>query len=382
MAQKTIFLSVGDESGDLHASNLMRAVLARGREVAFVGFGMGRMAAVGMETLGGRDEQGGAMWLHNVLRAGRFRRRLGMCREVFRDRRPDLVVLVDFGGFNFYVARAATAAGIPVLYYILPQVWAHGRYRLKKVRKWVTRSLVIYPFEPELYRAYGVDAEYVGHPLFDELARQPVTAEEVEHIRREVGGRIVALFPGSRRQEVRANLPVMLSACARVRESHPDVRFALISPSEVRGTIEGMLRDGGVQVALPQARPVALARAAELCLTKSGTITLEIASQLTPMIIFYRLSGFVYFLARGISHTPWVGIVNNLAGRMVCPEKAMPRPDVGWVTKHALEVLGSRERYEDYRRDLEKVMGDFARPGASERAAQVALEMVENARRD
>ena len=376
MAHKTIFLSVGDESGDLHASNLMGAMRALDPDVTFVGLGMQRMMAEGMAPIGRRDQFSSAMWLHNVLRLREFRRRLALCRDVFKTRRPDLVVLVDFGGFNLFVAREATAAGIPVLYYILPQLWAHGFYRIKKIKKWVTKSLVIYPFEPDLYRRYGLEVQYVGHPLFDELAQRPPDQERVEEIRRSVGGRVVALFPGSRRQEVRANLPLMLKSCVRIKEEFPDVAFASVCPDRMRPLVHEILKGSGCEVALPDARPTELARAAALCITKSGTITLEIASRLRPMVIFYRVNGFLYFLGRGIARTRYIALVNSLAGRMICPEMPMWRPDLTWLTARSLELLRGGERYERCRRELEAVMSGFARPGASERAAQVALEMA------
>lgn len=376
MAQKNILLSVGDESGDLHASNLMRAIRVQDADVAFFGLGMQRMKAEGMEPLEQHEERGGAMWLHNVLRLREFRRRLGVCTEAFRARRPDLVVLVDFGGFNLYVARAAAEAGIPVLYYILPQLWAHGLYRIKKIKKWVTKSLVIYPFEPELYRRHGLEAQYVGHPLFDELERRPPDEQRVEHVRRTAGGRVVALFPGSRLQEVRANLPLMLKSCARIKGELPGVGFASVCPEGVRPFVREILRRSECEVALPDVRPVELAQAASLCITKSGTITLEVASQLCPMVILYCMSPFLWFLGMGVSATPHIGLVNALAGRVICPEMAMWRPDVDWLAGQSLALLRDEKLHARCRRELQELMSDFARPGASERAARVALEMV------
>jgi len=377
MAPKTIFISVGDDSGDLHASNFMRAVRARDASVEFVGFGMERMKAAGLKPLGeGQEDRGSAMWLHNVLRFAEFGRRLAACRRFFRERRPDLVVLVDFGGFNMFVAKAAARAGIPVLYYILPQLWAHGRYRIKKVRKWVTRPLVIYPFEPELYRRCGVEVEYVGHPLFDELSRTPPDESKAAELRRAMGERLIALFPGSRRQEVRANLPIMLAACSALSREFPDATFAAVTPPRVRPVAQEILRGAACRVELLDVPPVLLAHAARLCITKSGTITLEVASQLRPMVIFYRVGAFPYFLARGVAQTPYIGLVNTLAGRMVCPEKVMWRAEPTWVAVRAREFLRDPSRYERCRSDLARVMEGFARPGASERAARVALELL------
>ncbi len=371
-----MFFSVGDDSGDLHASNLMRAIRALDSDVSFVGLGMRRMLAAGLEPLAEEDARGSALALHYVWRIGQFRRRFELCRRLFRERRPDLVVLVDFGGFNLYLARAATAAGIPVLYYILPQVWAHGRYRLKKIRKWVTRALVVYPFEPALYRSYGVEAQYVGHPLFDELEQAPPSEDKVNELRASLGQQVVGLFPGSRRQEVQTNLPVMLKSAARIRQELPQVRFATVCPEKVRPLVRGILQGGGPEVALPGVRPVELARASVLCVAKPGTITLEIASQLTPMIVFYRLSGVLYFLLQGILQTPYLSIVNKLADRVICPEKLMWKPEPNWVAGRALKLLADREQYERCRRDLRALMEGFARPGASGRAARVAVDMA------
>jgi lipid-A-disaccharide synthase len=377
MGGSKIFLSVGDESGDLHASNLMRAVRALEPSVVFTGFGMRRMVQAGLEQLDADEESpGGAMWLYNIFHAARFQRRLDACRKLFRTSPPDLVVLVNFGGFNLYVAKAASRAGIPVLYYILPQVWAHGTYRLKKIRRWVTKALVIYPFEPALYRRFGVEAEYVGHPLFDELARSPVTDEEVQRVKSGVGGRIVALFPGSRKQEVGANLPLMLRACREVQRGCPEVRFALICPEPLRLLAGQLISRQAVEVSLSDARPVALARAADVCLTKSGTITLEIASQLCPAVILYRLHPFLLFVAHGLAETPYIGIVNSLAGRMVCPERPMARADSAWAADRVLELLLDQSRRDECRRGIASAIEPIAKPGASERAARAALELL------
>ncbi|MHC4593192.1 MAG: glycosyltransferase family protein, partial [Planctomycetota bacterium] len=227
MAGKRIFLSVGDDSGDLHGAGLMRAIRKLDPDVGFSGFGMARMVEAGLEPIEADGQQDSAMWLHNVLRIGRFRRRLARCRAHFESRPPDLVVPVDFGGFNLYVCREAARLGLPVFYYIPPQVWAHGRYRLKKLRKWVTRAGLIYPFEPWLYSRYGVEAEYVGHPFFDQLESRPPSEQVVTDLRGRFGDCLIGVFPGSRRQEIRANLPIIVESCRRIRAAVPEAAFAL-----------------------------------------------------------------------------------------------------------------------------------------------------------
>jgi len=376
MSPLSLFISAGDASGDLHAANLMAALRELEPQARFAGLGLDRMRGAGLEPIEGAGITGGSLGMGNLLRLLEHRRRLVNCRRFLRERRPDAVVLVDYGGFNLYLARAAARLGIPVVYYILPQMWAHGRYRLKKVRKWVTLSLAIYPFEPPLYRACGVEALYVGHPLFDELHRRPPGRERVEELRRALGERLVALFPGSRRHEVQAHLPLMLRAASLLAGRFPDARFATVVPGYLEAVAEPMLARADVEVAMPRVRTVELARAARLCITKSGTITLEIGSQLTPMVIMYRMNPFAAFFARGLGQTPFFGLVNSLAGRMVCPERLMWKDEPGWLAARAVELLDSPRAYERCRAGLRDAMDGFARPGASERAARAILGLL------
>ena len=376
----TIFLSAGDDSGDLHAANVMRSIRETRPKVRFTGLGMDRMAEAGLEPLAEDGPSDSAMWLHNALRVGSFRARLNRCRKLFRENPPGLVMLVDFGGFNLYVARAAQQQNIPVLYYILPQVWAHGRYRLKKIRKWVDRPLVIYPFEPPIYRQYGVEAEYVGHPLFDELDRNGPGDEEVQRLRAVLGERTVALFPGSRRQEIKANLPIMLEAGTRLKGRFGDLSFAAVVPPAVRSLVEEMSAEAELEVLLPDARAVVLARCAEICLTKSGTITLEIASQHTPMVIFYRINPLLYFLGSGVKQTRYFGLINVLAGREICPERSMYRDEPDWVAERAGELLGDAGKHEQCRNEIRRAIAPIARPGASEAAARAAVDLLGDSR--
>jgi lipid-A-disaccharide synthase len=378
MDDREIFFSVGDDSGDLHAANLMEAMRKLEPALRFSGIGMDRMARAGLEPLQAAGAGGSAMWLHNLLRLGDYRRRLALCAERFQRRPPDLVVPVDFGGFNLCLCRAAAARGIPVFYYIPPQVWAHGRYRLKKLRKWTTRCGLIYPFELDLYRRHGVEAEYVGHPLFDELERHPPGPEAIRRLRDRFGPDLVGLFPGSRRQEVRAHFPLMLEACRRIRREVPAAAFAVLCAPPMRALAEELLAGAGdgVAVLLEDVRPAELAAASRLCIAKSGTITLEIASQGTPMVVVYRATPLVAFLGNGLSDTPYMGLVNVLAGREVCPERPMWRDEPEWLAGQALRLLRDARSEEACRRGIAEALSEVARPGASARAARSALELI------
>ncbi len=353
----------------------MRAMRRLHADVEFVGFGMERMEEVGLHPLD--EHRHSALWFANLLHVGRFRRRLSLCRQALRAGEIDLVVPVDYGGFNMYLCRAAKRYGIPVFYFIPPQVWAHGRYRLKKLRKWTDRVALIYPFEVPLYERYGVEARYVGHPLFDEIEEQPPSPQVVSALRDRFGRRLIGVFPGSREQEIEAHLPLIVECCRRVGARIRGVQFALLCPRKLRPQLASMLTETGIGVAmLEEVRPIELARAAYACITKSGTVTLEIASQGTPMVIFYRPSPIVYFLACGLSDTPYFGVVNALAGREICAEKAILKEDADWLTEQALSLLGNPDVYSACRRAIQQTLEGFARPGACDRAARYALELL------
>jgi lipid-A-disaccharide synthase len=287
-----------------------------------------------------------------------------------------LVVPVDFGGFNICLCREAARRGVPVFYYIPPQVWAHGRYRLKKLRKWTTRCGLIYPFEAPLYRRWGVEAEYVGHPLFDEIEQSPPSEEAVAELKDRFGANLIGVFPGSRRQEVRAHVPMLIEACRRIRRTVADARFALLCPAEVGGLVADLLPEEAGLDLIEGVTPVELARASRLCIAKSGTVTLEIASQGTPTVVFYRAMAFAAFMGYGLADTPYMCTVNVLAGRMICPERLMVRPRPDWLAEQALRPLGDPTAHEGCRADIARALRGFDRPGASVRAARSALSLV------
>lgn len=355
----------------------MKVLRGRYPDIAFTGVGLSRMSAQGLQPVHDEESPDGSMWLHNLLKLRYFRRLLGSCRAYLQSTPPDLVILVDYGGFNMYVARAASEAGVPVLYYIPPQVWAHGGHRAKKLQKWVDRLAVIYPFEQEFYRDRGIEADYVGHPLFDELDENPPRDQKVEELRSEDRCKIVGLFPGSRAQEVRRHLPVALDACVRIADRWPGARFPVVCPPGVEELAREMTADReALRIEFADASPSEVARAASLCLTKSGTVTLELASQECPMVIFYRVSPFSYFIASGLRTSDHIGLVNELAGRTVCSERLMWRKNSAWLAEEALELGSDPARYEECRKSLQGVMEDFARPGASENAADIVTDMI------
>jgi lipid-A-disaccharide synthase len=217
----------------------------------------------------------------------------------------------------------------------------------------------------------------VGHPLFDELAEEPPDEEVVANLQSDDKPRVIGLFPGSRTQEVTRHLPVMLTSCRTLQKQLGGLSFALVCPEAVREPVERILQEKEMEVALPDTRAIELARAADLCLTKSGTITLEIASQHCPMVIFYRVSAFSWFLASGL-RPEFLSLVNTLAGDNICPEKLMWRDDREWLATQASKLLMDSDARDICIRNLKQVMKPIAHPGASEKTAELALEMADH----
>jgi len=306
-----VLLSAGEASGDAHAAALARAVLAARPDARLRGIGGPRMAEAGVELLG--SLQGlQAMGLFEA--AGTIPAHLRALRTIARDLRTrpcDLVVLVDYPGFHRRVAAVAHARGIPVLQYVAPQLWAWGPWRLGGYRRLVTHTAVILPFEEAFFRARGIAATFVGHPLLER------TAPDRETVRRALdlkdGTRVLGVFPGSRASEVRALWPPMREAARHLRATHPDLRVCVAadatSPLPGLGTIAA-LRAGAVDVAV----------AADVAIAKSGTTTLQLALAGTPHVVAYRLHPVTYLAAKRLVTVRWIGLVNLLLDRAVVPE--------------------------------------------------------------
>ena len=317
-----IFFSVGEPSGDLHGANLiadLRRLASAGRQGAHsspieaVGFGGPRMAAAGCELLQEMTELA-VMGLFPVLaKLPRFFELRDRAVAYFRDQRPDAVVLIDFPGFNWHIARAAKEAGIPVFYYGLPQLWAWAPWRTSKVRDYVDHALVKLPFEEAWFRDRGCRATYVGHPYFDELRAQRLDHPFLDRLAMQPG-RLVTILPGSRTQEVKSNLPQLLRAASKVKREVSNVRFAVASYSErhaelARRIVGRSSIDADVHVGYTPE----LILSSQACLACSGSVSLELLYHAIPSVILYRVPWWTYAVVRQLVKVRYITLVNLLA---------------------------------------------------------------------
>jgi len=303
----------GEASGDLHASEVVRALRQLEPDLEMFGIGGDLLAAEGMDVMHHAREMG-IVGLFNVLR------HLPMFRRVFRElmerierEKPDLVFLVDYPEFNLRVAKKCKELGIRVAYFISPQIWAWRQGRVRHIARVVDRMIVIFPFEEEFYRKHNVPVTYVGHPVIEQLAHVQ-RRERSPHTLR------IALLPGSRRMEVRALLPPMLDAIRVLRAEREVDAYIIQAPTIPREELEEIVAKSGVDVRVrPHDRGEGVA-AADIALSSSGTATLEAAVLGTPVVVMYRLSRATYRLGKLLVRVPHFSLVNIIAGMEVVPE--------------------------------------------------------------
>jgi lipid-A-disaccharide synthase len=373
-----IFISAGEPSGDLHAANLIRSIRRRSPGAEFVGYGGPRMAGAGAELLYPLVDLA-VMWFLNVLiNLVTFIRLVFRADRYFRDQRPDAVVLIDYPGLHWWIARRAKARGIPVFYFVPPQLWAWAGWRVKKVRKYVDQVLCSLPFEPEWYQRRGVpDAVYVGHPYFDELAARPLDEGFLsEHRGRP--GRLVAILPGSRTQELRRNLSDMIKAARELARRRPEIRFAVAClhgrHKELAERIIAESGEGAVgaspRIEVFAARTPELIRLARLAWAVSGSVGLELMADGLPSVVLYKVKRFDLWIARPFIKAKYISLVNLLADEEVFPEYLTWRDASGDLVRWALAWLDDTEERARTMVSLEALRRRVAHPGATDRAAE------------
>ncbi|HEY2760913.1 MAG TPA: lipid-A-disaccharide synthase [Pirellulales bacterium] len=340
-----IFFSAGDPSGDLHGANLIRQLCEQRPGVECVGYGGPEMAAAGCKLHADLTALA-VMWVFRVLlNLHKFLDLASRADRYFRHHRPDAVVLIDYPGFNWWIARRAKAHGIPVLYYCPPQIWAWMSRRVKKVRRFVDHVLCALPFEEIWFKEQGCRATFVGHPFFDEVRRQQFD-ENFMVAQRGKPGRIVALLPGSRTQEVEHNLRWFLKAAVMIHSQMPNVRFAVGAFKAHHAQIANRLiaearQTADLPVELFIKKTPELMQLAECCLACSGSVSLELLYYKKPTVVLYWITPFAYrvqnfFRRIGSITVKYITLVNLLSTKNVFPADTTPYDPENPGTERAL----------------------------------------------
>ncbi len=369
-----IFISAAEASADLHGASLMRATLEQCPSARFIGVAGPRMVAAGCRRI--FDMTSHAAMLTGIIgSAGQGIRMLNTIDKYLRRFRFDAAVVIDSPVLHLPVVAKAQAAGIPTLYYIAPQMWAWGTYRIHKLRDRVDGVAVILPFEEAFFRSHGIDATYVGHPLADAVAARPPDQGNVSSIRRQ-GSPVITLLPGSRKQVVASILPDQLAVAERIAEKYPQAVFQVsVASPQVLPIVEEAIGNCHCRVEVSSDRHTELIAAADLVLVASGTTTLEVAFYEKPMIVMYQASRLFYHtIGRWMIHTPYLSLPNILAGSEIVPEFMPYYSSIDPIVDKALHLLGSSEA----RASMSQALSDIVAPMRNTHASATTAKLLLN----
>ena len=389
-----IMFIAGENSGDLHGAKLISELKKLFPDSDFFGFGGDRMERAGMHLVENLAQKlpiiGATQVIKNI---GKIRALLRLAAQLLEARKPDVLVLIDYPGFNLRTSKVARKLDIPVIYYISPQVWAWHKSRLEIIRQNVSKMLVILPFEADMYDREKIPAVFVGHPLqdteIDEIDWKTSAVQSTcsrQLVRESIGASeedtVIGLIPGSRESEIIRHLPVMLGAARIIQQRIPRSRFVLPKATTVPDSLlkKYLDRFSDVKVLVSDKGHQDLRSAMDFAICKSGTSTLEFAIQEIPMVIIYKASWLTGVIARRMVKIPFLGLVNIVAQEEVAPEILQQDATPGNIAERVIALLKSPEKLGEMRRGLAEVKAKLGGPGASKRAATEIAEVIREKR--
>jgi lipid-A-disaccharide synthase len=375
MNTTSIMIIAGEASGDMYGAKLARAIKTRSRDVSLFGIGGSAMRAEGVRLVVDADTISVVGITEVLTRLPRIYRAMGIAKKYLNNRKPALLILIDFPDFNFHVAAIAKKLRIPVLYYISPQIWAWRQNRVKKIKRLVDHMAVILPFEAAFYRKHRVPVSFVGHPLLDCI--RPASGQQSSET--DSSGPVIGLIPGSREKEVSTLLPVMLDAARIIKMSIPAARFVVscaqsINESDVHGVVsqyESTLDIKTVRGAVDQ-----VFKQSQLLVAASGTVTLEAALHGVPTIIIYKVSPLSYWLGKRLIKVKHIGIVNLIAQKELQPELIQDEASPQAIARTATAMIDNPERLKQMKKELVNIRDLLGGTGASDRVARIALNLI------
>ncbi|RLS53252.1 MAG: lipid-A-disaccharide synthase [Planctomycetota bacterium] len=379
------FFSAGEPSGDQHAAFLMRAIQVRCPGARFSGFGGQHLKEAGAEILFPLTDLAVIGFTAVLPLLKKFYDVAHQGRTFLNEQKPDAVILVDFPGFNWHIAKYARQAGIPVYYYCPPQLWAWASWRIRKIRKYVDCVLSVLPFEAEWYRQRNVPVEYVGHPFFDEAAARQLDTAYGEELRRS-GSPVVGLLPGSRGNEVTRNFPLMVEVVRRLHPKYPTVRFpvACYKPVQRDFCATHLQKVGaGLPIDLYLDRTPEIIAASDFCLMVSGSVSLELLARGKPALVMYCVSWLNYLIGKMLVHIRWMSLPNLIVNREMMPEFLCvgkhPQLQIDRMTEQAEQWLSNPQQLAKATEEMQALRQEVVEVGGVATAAQTILRLVAQA---
>ena len=391
-----IFFSVGEPSGDLHGANLIREIKRLDGTVEFVGYGGPKMQQAGCQLHEDLTRLAIMWFLRALLNIGTFWRLLRRADKYFDKERPDAVVLIDYPGFNWWIARSAKSRGIPVFYYGTPQMWAWAGWRVKKMQRYVDHVLCKLPFEVDWYEQRGCNATYVGHPYYDEISNRQLDQRFMAE-QKKCSQPLITILPGSRTQEVQSNLKSFIAVAKKLSDRRPNIRFAVAAYKPMHANMaKAMLSRVAIQAQVHVGKTPELIESAHSCLACSGSVSLELLCHEKPTVIHYRIGRFAFFAQRFFRKVRFITLVNLLATDDRYTDRAeiyqvnrdreqVPYPEYLTCTDktdamvdHLLQWLTDEAEHQRVVTQLRDIKEKYAHPGASVKASTYMISELKD----
>ncbi|HQR08560.1 MAG TPA: lipid-A-disaccharide synthase [Gemmatales bacterium] len=374
-----IFISAGEPSGDLHGSNFAAALRAAVPNVQIDGFGGPRLVAEGQAQLYPLAEHA-VMGISRVIVAlPQFYRLFHQAVKHLETHRPDALVLVDYPGFHWHMAKAAHQRGIPVYWFVPPQIWAWATHRVKRMRKWVDHVFCNLPFETTWYQERGVTCSFIGHPYFDALSKQVLDPTFLAE-QRSRPGRIVALLPGSRTHEVHDNMPMMLRSAQLIQKAEPGVRFLVagFKAQQADWIHEQLKKYPELPIEVHLGRTPEIIHLGEVCLAVSGSVSLELLNATIPTVTVYKVSKMLFPLVKIFKHARYISLINLLAEKELTPEFLVNKDASASMAPLMINWLKDEPSRQATIDQMQQVKQGVARAGACQRAVEHLLELLQS----
>jgi len=366
---KNIVIVAGELSGDIHGASLVKELKNQMPKTNFYGIGGDGMAGEGVMLVGHVRDMAVVGILEVFKSLGKISKTFFALLRLLDEKKPDLVILIDYPDFNLLFARRVKKRNIPIVYFISPQVWAWRSGRINLIKRLINKMLVLFPFEEKLYRKAGLDVSCVGHPLVDEVKTS--SGKDVVKTRLGAQGKqLVAILPGSRLSEVELLLPDMLKAASLIKKSMPEVEFVLplastISPS----TVEKYIQELDFTILIAEKSTYDVVAASDFAIVASGTATLEVAILGTPFVVCYRVNPLSYIVGKLLINVPYIGLANIVAEKQVVPELIQKELTPEAISACVLPVLQSKERAASIRKSLSVVKKKLGDGGAAKKVS-------------
>ena len=374
---KLILIIAGEASADLHGSNLVKYIKKLDTSFRFIGIGGELMREAGVEILFNSSEMAVVGATEVISKIGTIYRAARDIKYILKNSHPDLLILIDYPDFNIHIAHTAKKAGVPVLYFISPQLWAWRKGRVKKIERRIDRMAVILPFEEEFYKERGVTVDYVGHPILDSIPKDIKNDEILKSLNLRNAFPIIGIIPGSRKEEIQRMLPSMVEAAEIIGKRYPAIRCVLPLASTIPiEFVESIIKKSSVQIDLPNGNIYDILSICHAAMVTSGTATLETALMGIPMVVAYKLSTLSYWVGRMVVDVPFISLANLVAGEKVVTELIQHEVTPKRLAEELLVLLGDEEARNTMISKMGTLRNRLGNGSACQKTAEIALHMV------